>query len=235
MLTCIFVIPSLKQKHTTGSLTLTHRQQQLQTKSSRACHITSFDWLRHSFCVWNSNNLSDKKNADIGLAVGMLTDFDPMKACFKCSQWFGKWHKTDAFTKLTGISDQLIPFLLAFFFFFLTSTSPSSSWAHCIPNKSVPTLRYAGRHLLSAVPKISEACLLQPAMDWNNTVQWGWILCVHSRYWWFVISPLPPPLVYVCVTAHQQTTVKPNNNWIHIIIFIWTLFIPFSTLTMLAQ
>ena len=34
--------------------------------------------------------------------MGMPTGFDPTstKACFKHSRWFGKWHKTDAFTKL---------------------------------------------------------------------------------------------------------------------------------------
>ena len=30
----------------------------------------------------------------------MLTGCDPTKACFKRSCWFGKWRKTDAFTKL---------------------------------------------------------------------------------------------------------------------------------------
>ena len=43
VLTYTFVIPSSKQKHTTGSLTHTHahtQQQQLQTKSNWACHIT---------------------------------------------------------------------------------------------------------------------------------------------------------------------------------------------------
>ena len=37
--------------------------------------------------------MSDKKRdnfADIGLDVGMHTDFDPVKAYFKCSPWFGK-------------------------------------------------------------------------------------------------------------------------------------------------
>ena len=40
---------------------------------------------------------------------------------------------------LTGISD-------AFSAFFKTSICPSSSWVHCTPNKSVPTLRYTWRH-----------------------------------------------------------------------------------------
>jgi len=38
--TYTFVIPSLKQKLTTGSLTHTHNHQQLQTKSNWACHIS---------------------------------------------------------------------------------------------------------------------------------------------------------------------------------------------------
>ena len=45
----------------------------------------------------NNNNL---KNADIGLAVGTPAGVAPTKECFKRSRWFGKRHKTDAFTKL---------------------------------------------------------------------------------------------------------------------------------------
>ena len=41
--------------------------------------------------------------ADIGLAVGTPAGFAPTKACFKLSRWFGKRHKTDAFTKLGNL------------------------------------------------------------------------------------------------------------------------------------
>ena len=83
--------------------------------------------------------------------------FAPTKECFKRSRWFGKRHKTDAFTKLgnllselhvphkqclTGISD-------AFSASFTSSIWPSFPRFHC-----------TRRHLPCAVPWISEDCLL---------------------------------------------------------------------------
>ena len=67
MLTYTFVIPSSKQKHTTGSLTATHThdQQQLQTKSNRAHHISckwSIHWLRCSFYGKIPSASSNKKD-----------------------------------------------------------------------------------------------------------------------------------------------------------------------------
>ena len=77
----------------------------------------------------------------------MPAGFAPTKACFKSSRWFGKRHKTDAFTKLgeptiraahkqclTGISN-------AFFCFFYQylATFPA---VLLYPQQSVPTLRY---------------------------------------------------------------------------------------------
>ena len=67
--------------------------------------------------------------------------------------------------RLISISDAFSAFVYGYL-----SSSPR---AHCTPNKSVPTLHYtcrpgpiytghACRHLLSAVPWISEDCLLSP-------------------------------------------------------------------------
>ena len=52
-------------------------------------------------------------STNIGLAVGTPAGFEPRKACFKRSRWFGKQHKTDAFTKLvvsgSGASELHVP------------------------------------------------------------------------------------------------------------------------------
>ena len=52
-------------------------------------------------------------STNIGLAVGTPAGFEPRKAYFKRSRWFGKQHKTDAFTKLvvsgSGPSELHVP------------------------------------------------------------------------------------------------------------------------------
>ena len=102
-----FVIPSSKQKHTTGSLTHTHTHTH-DHKQKATGHITSlanghFTGSDAPFMCeipTASSNIKRYNFADIGLAVGMPAGFAPTKACFKSSRWFGKRHKTDAFTKL---------------------------------------------------------------------------------------------------------------------------------------
>ena len=102
-----FVIPSSMQKHTTGSLTVTHTpQQQLQTKSiwARPHRLLMVIWLAQSLlsCA-KFRPLRVIKNIillTLDWTVGMPAGFVPAKACFKLSSWFGKRHKTDAFTKL---------------------------------------------------------------------------------------------------------------------------------------
>ena len=81
----------------------------------------------------------------------------------------------------------------------LTECSPPNFWILSI------TASY-GLKQHGAV-RLNPMCTFQVLMVWN-------------------LSPAPSPCVcvYVCVTAHQQTTVKPNNNWTHIIIFIWTVY-----------
>ena len=87
--------------------------------------------------------------------MGTPTDFDPTKACFKCSCGLnGKRHETDAFRKLgeptiraactpRTVLDQ--HFWCIFWFIlilFLTGIGPSLSRTHCTPNKCVrPTLQ----------------------------------------------------------------------------------------------
>ena len=109
VLTYTFVIPPSKQKHTTRSLTHTHTHTHTHMTSNnykqRATgHVTSLanDYFTGSdapFVCEIPIALSNKKRynfADIRLAVG----FTPTKQCVKRSRWFGKRHKTDAFTKL---------------------------------------------------------------------------------------------------------------------------------------
>ena len=59
--------------------------------------------------------------------MGTPAGFDPTKACFKRSRWFGKRHKADAFTKLGEPTIRC--FKKKFFFFFFTGIRPSSSRA----------------------------------------------------------------------------------------------------------
>ena len=103
-----FVIPSSKQKHTTGSLTHTHMTSN-NYKQKATGHVTSlanghFTGADAPFVCEIATASCNKKRrynfADIGLAVGSPAGFAPTKACFKRSRWFGKGHKTNAFTKL---------------------------------------------------------------------------------------------------------------------------------------
>ena len=89
VLTCTFVIPSSKQKHTTGSLTHTHTHNSNNYKRKATRHITSlanghFTGSDASFMCEILTATSNKKRynfADTGLAVGMPADFAPTKAC----------------------------------------------------------------------------------------------------------------------------------------------------------
>ena len=101
--------------------------------------------------------------ADIGLAVGTPAGFAPTKECFKRSRWFGKRHKTDAFTKLgeSTIRAACTPqtvlgrhfWCLFCFFYHYLAIFPA---VLLYPQQSVPTLRHTRRHLPSAVPWIWE-------------------------------------------------------------------------------
>ena len=104
-----FVIPSSKQKHTTGSLTHTHTHMTSNNYKQKAIgHVTSlanghFTGSDTPFMCEIPTTSSNKFLiffADIGLAVGMPIGFAPMKECFKRLRWFGKQHKMDTFTKL---------------------------------------------------------------------------------------------------------------------------------------
>ena len=110
VLTYTFDIPFSKQKHTTGSLTHTHTHTHTTSnnyKQKATGHVTSLanDHLTGSDAPFvceipttSSYNLKKKKSdnfANIGVA------------CFKLSRWFGKRHKTDAFTKLGNLLSEL--------------------------------------------------------------------------------------------------------------------------------
>ena len=93
---------------------------------------------------------SNKKRcnfADTGLAVGTPADFASTKECFKRSLWFGKRHKTDAFTKLGNLQSELhVPHrqCLAGIISKSVSVSFSSIWPsyprfYCSPNKACAT------------------------------------------------------------------------------------------------
>ena len=119
VLTCtvkqsVVILSSKRQKHTTGSAnTLTHtythththaatatttnKTEQLGTASHRLLMVTDSD----APYVCEIPTASSKKKREFWwLAVGTPAGFDPKKACFKHSRWFGKRHKTDTFTKL---------------------------------------------------------------------------------------------------------------------------------------
>ena len=110
VLTYTFVIPSSKQKHTTGSLTHTHthtysinsNNYKQKTTENVISLANGSDAPYVCEIPTASNNFKKEEDnfADIGLAVGTPAGFDPTKACFKRLCWFGKRHKTDAFTKL---------------------------------------------------------------------------------------------------------------------------------------
>ena len=172
MLTYTFVIPSSKQKHTTGSLTHTshtHDQQQLQLEQKATGRVTfgHFTGTEAPFVCEIPTASSNKKREFCWLAVVPQTD--PTKACFKRSRWFGKRHKTDAFTKLGNLLSELrVPHKQCLigisdaFSASFTSIWPSFPRFYCTLKQSVPTLRYTRRHLPSAVPWISEDRLLKP-------------------------------------------------------------------------
>ena len=93
----------------------------------------------------NNNNKKKKKKeeADTGLAVGTPAGFDPMKECFKRSRWFGKRHKTDAFTKLgePTVRAACTPQTVLGRHFWGLSASFTIIWPsfprfHCTPNKA---------------------------------------------------------------------------------------------------
>ena len=102
--------------------------------------------------------------------MGRPSDFAPTRACFKRSRWFGKRHKTDAFTKPAvgeptirtacapqTVLDRHFRCLFCFFYQYLAIFPAVSLY----PQQSVPTLRYTRRHLPSAVPWIYVvACIL---------------------------------------------------------------------------
>ena len=101
MLTYTFVIPSSKQKHTTGSLTHTHTQTHMNSnnyKQKATGHVTfgHFTGTEAPFECEIPTASSNKKRynfADIGLAVGTPAGVAPTKECFKRLCWFGKRHK----------------------------------------------------------------------------------------------------------------------------------------------
>ena len=148
--------------HTLATATITNKKQ-LGTSHRLLIipngHLTGADV---PFVCEIPTTLTDKKNysifADIGLAVGMPADFDPtnlqrhvngtkLTPSQNCGNLLLELHVSHE-QCLTGISDA--------FSAFFTGIHPPSSWAHCTPNKSVPTLRFTNRHLLSAVPWFSE-------------------------------------------------------------------------------
>ena len=105
-----FVIPSSKQKYTTGTTNIhTHTHTTSNNYKHKATGHNTFLANGHfagseaHFVCEIPTASSNKKGynfADTGLAVGTPASFDLMKACFKRMCWFGNWHKTDAFTKL---------------------------------------------------------------------------------------------------------------------------------------
>ena len=149
VLTHTFVIPSAKQKHTTGSLTHTHtrpatttNKKQLGT-SHRLLMVTLAQKLL-SCAKFQSLRVIKKylkkyNFADIGLAAG----FAPTKECFKRSRWFGKRHKTDAFTRPEGTyyqscmypHRQYLAGISNAFSASFTSIWPSFPRFYCIPTK----------------------------------------------------------------------------------------------------
>ena len=120
-----------------------------------------------------SSNKKGYNFADTELAVGTPAGFAPTKDCFKRSRWFGKRHKTDAFTKLGDptiraactpqtVLGRHLWCLFCFFYHYLAIFPAVSLY----PQQSVPTLRYTGRHLPSAVPWISEDRLVGRLLWW---------------------------------------------------------------------
>ena len=119
-----FLIPSSKQKHTTGSLTHTHTHARTHARTHTHTHthtqMTSNNYKQkaagHVTLLANGHFTGSDAPfvckiptassnfvvvvAEVGLAVGTSAGFAPTKECFKRSRWFGKRHKTDAFTKL---------------------------------------------------------------------------------------------------------------------------------------
>ena len=108
VLTYTFVIPSSKQKHTTGSLTHTHMTSN-NYKQKATGHITllangHFTGSEAPFVCKILTALSNKKDI-ILLTLDWL--WGRPQALLKRSRWFGKRHKTDAFTKLGNLLSEL--------------------------------------------------------------------------------------------------------------------------------
>ena len=172
-----FVIPTSKQKHTTGSLTHTHTHMTCNNYKQKATgHVTSlanghFTGSEAPFVCEILTALNNKKRynfADIELAVGMPAGFAPTKECFKRSlAGLAKLHKMDAFTKLgePTIRAACTPHFCCLFCFFYQYLAIFPA-VLLYPQQSVPALRYTCGHLPSAVPWISEDRLFKDTVPW---------------------------------------------------------------------
>ena len=89
----------LPNTHTTH---MTSNNYNLNKKQLGTSHLViSLAQKLLSCAKFRSLRVIKKANfADIGLTVGTPAGVAPTKECFKRSRWFGKRHKTDAFTKL---------------------------------------------------------------------------------------------------------------------------------------
>ena len=114
---------------------------------------------------------------------------DPTKARFKRSQTAqnGRLHKTGGtyYQSCMYPTNSAWP---AFFTPFPIVLPPSFPRFHCIPNKSLHTLRYTRRHLPSAVPWISEDRLLPVNVKKKNPnfviVEITILMCIISAVHW---------------------------------------------------
>ena len=74
--------------------------------------------------------------------MGTPAGFAPTKECFKRSRWFGKRHKTDAFTKLGEPTIRAVPYRQCLagisnaFSASFTNICPSFPRFYCTPNKA---------------------------------------------------------------------------------------------------
>ena len=155
-----FVIPSSKQKHTTGSLTHTHthatatdiNKKQLGT-SHRLLMVISLVQTLLTCAKFQLLQVIKRDNFADWLWGCLQALIQTRHVSSSALVWQmaqnGRLHKTGeptirAAQCLTGISNA---FSASF-----TSIWQSFPWFHCTPNKSVPTLRYTCRHLPSASP-----------------------------------------------------------------------------------